>query len=98
MNPFTLMATAVALLWLPMVASAQSADDDARACYEQINSAPDLAIGSCSREIDSGRLSQESLVIAFYNRGSARDNKKDFDRAVADYDQAIQINPQYVLN
>lgn len=98
MNPFTLMATAVALLWLPLAVWAQSADDDAWSCYEQINSAPDVAIGSCTRVIDSGRLSQESLVIAFYNCGSARDNKKDFDRAIADYDQAIRINPQYALN
>jgi len=30
--------------------------------------------------------------MAFYNRGIAYYFQKDFDRAIADYDQAIQLN------
>ena len=33
---------------------------------------------------------------AFYNRGLAWRNKGDLDRAVADFDQAIKLDPKYV--
>ena len=31
---------------------------------------------------------------AFYNRGAAYFGKGEFDRAIADYDQALQLNPK----
>jgi tetratricopeptide (TPR) repeat protein len=34
--------------------------------------------------------------MAFYNRGIAYYFQKDFDRAIADYDQAIQLNANNV--
>ena len=33
---------------------------------------------------------------AYYNRGSAHDERRQFRRAIADYGMAIQIQPNYV--
>ena len=34
-------------------------------------------------------------AAAFNNRGSAYDDKRDYDRAIADYGAAIALNPSY---
>jgi Lipoprotein NlpI, contains TPR repeats len=33
--------------------------------------------------------------VAYYNRGEAYQAKRDYDRAIYDFDQAIKINPNY---
>lgn len=57
--------------------------------------APDLAIGGCTTVIQSGRETKGNLSIAFKNRGVAHYHAKDYDRAIADADQAIKLNPKY---
>ena len=54
----------------------------------------DLQISSCTELIQSGKGNQHGLADAFYNRGNAYATKRDLDHAIADYDQAIQFNPQ----
>jgi tetratricopeptide (TPR) repeat protein len=34
--------------------------------------------------------------LAYNNRGLAYYGKTDYDRAIADYDKAIDVNPRYV--
>lgn len=36
-------------------------------------------------------------MLAYYNRGNAYYDKRDFDRAIKNYDQAIALDPAYVL-
>lgn len=36
---------------------------------------------------------QENVAIAFYNRALAYENKEDYARAIADYDEAVRLNP-----
>ena len=36
-----------------------------------------------------------NYAVALYNRGNAYYEKKDYDRAIADYDAAIKLNPNY---
>jgi tetratricopeptide (TPR) repeat protein len=55
----------------------------------------DLAVGACTAIIQSGQETQENLVVAFNNRGWAHFKLRDYPRAIADYDQSLQINPQY---
>jgi len=57
----------------------------------------DLAIGGCTASIQSGRWSGKDLVWAFINRGNAYVDKKDHDLAIADYDQAIRLDPKHAL-
>lgn len=54
-----------------------------------------LIIRSCTAIIQSGNLSQRGLAIAFTIRGVAYARQRNYDRATADYDQAIRIDPSY---
>ena len=53
----------------------------------------DLQIKSCSTLIQSGAESKENVAIAFYNRALAYEDMGDYDRAIADYSEAIRLNP-----
>ncbi len=55
----------------------------------------DQQIKSCTALIQSGTESKENLAVAFYNRALAYDSKDnyDFERAIADYSEAIRLNP-----
>jgi lipoprotein NlpI len=70
-------------------------NDDAEKCAE--TSTPDLALARCTRAIQSGELSEPSLVVTLNNRGNAYQNKGDYARAIADYDQAIRLNSESAL-
>jgi tetratricopeptide (TPR) repeat protein len=51
-------------------------------------------IRGCTRVINDGRESQENHAIAFNNRGNAYNSKMDYERAIEDFTQAIQLNPK----
>ncbi|MFH1057648.1 MAG: tetratricopeptide repeat protein [Pseudomonadota bacterium] len=55
----------------------------------------DRAIKHFTAAIESGKLSKENQAIAYNNRGSALDDKRQVDKAIADYSKAIAINPRY---
>jgi tetratricopeptide (TPR) repeat protein len=55
----------------------------------------DRSIRGCTQIINRGkRESRKDIAIAHYNRGTAYDNKGQYDRAIADYDKASQLNPR----
>jgi lipoprotein NlpI len=56
---------------------------------------PDQQISGCTAAIQSGRWSGQDLAWAFNNRGLAYQDKHDYDRAIADYDEAIRLDPKY---
>ncbi len=70
-------------------AYAQSAD--VKACEEKKG---DDAIAACTRAIDSGPKNK-ALAGVYFNRAVEWNAKKDFDKAIADYSEAIKINPEY---
>jgi Tetratricopeptide repeat. len=53
----------------------------------------DQQIKSCTALIESGADAKENVAIAFYNRALAYENKEDYERAIADYSEAIRLNP-----
>ena len=53
----------------------------------------DQQIKSCTALIESEKELKENVAIALYNRALAYENKKDYARAIADYDEAIRLNP-----
>jgi tetratricopeptide (TPR) repeat protein len=74
------------------IAAAKTASDP---CYAPSSRySPDDFIANCTTSIQSGQLSTADLATAYYNRGNAYDDKGDHDRAIADYDQSIRLNPQ----
>ena len=52
---------------------------------------PDVAIEACNVEIAAGR----NLAIAYYDRGLAWAKKSETDKALADYNASLKINPDY---
>jgi tetratricopeptide (TPR) repeat protein len=72
------------------VGPANAQTPDQRRCFDRD---PDLSISGCTAIIQSGRQTQQNLAVAFYNRGNAHFRKGQPDRAIADYDQAIRLNP-----
>jgi lipoprotein NlpI len=83
------MWVAVAVFTAPSAAA-----DDAETCAKQSG---DVAIAACSRAIASHRYNGRDLAAQYNNRGVAYQAKGDLDRAIADYSEAIRLNPKYVL-
>jgi tetratricopeptide (TPR) repeat protein len=54
----------------------------------------DQRISSCTALIQSGQLSGARMSWAYSNRGSAYTDKKDYDLAIADFDQVIRFDPK----
>lgn len=58
---------------------------------------PDLAISGCTAVIDSGRGNRKNLLAGVFTlRGNAYNDKGDYDRAFADYNEAIRLDPKDV--
>jgi|GEM_PF-6542147 len=51
------------------------------------------AVADFSRAIESGSLDWESLALAYNNRGVAFGELGDFDRAILDYQRALELKP-----
>jgi tetratricopeptide (TPR) repeat protein len=69
-----------------------AAANDAETCDKQTG---DVAIAACSRAIASGQYKGNGLAVLYNDRGVEYANKNDRDRAIADYEKAIQLNPGY---
>jgi len=54
---------------------------------------PDTKIAGCTALIQAGKASAENLATFYNNRGAAYDDKRDYDRAIPDYTEAIRLNP-----
>ena len=87
MRTALLLAYAVLLL---LVAPAVA--DDRADCT---SSDPDSSIRGCSRIIKKPLVARANRAIAYYNRGVAYANKGDYERAIADFGQAIRLRPDY---
>ena len=62
-------------------------------CAGSGGGSPNLQIRGCTTVINSGQETPENVAIAFGNRGNGFQTNGDYDRAIAEYDQAIQRNP-----
>ena len=56
----------------------------------------DRAIESFTDCIGQDDLLIDQLTVAYYNRGNAHLDKRHFERAIGDYDQALYLKPDYV--
>jgi tetratricopeptide (TPR) repeat protein len=89
----SVIALAVMLAAGPVLA--QSALDRRTCEGEDGASAAQQRVDACSAVIKGGRDKGEKLAEAFNNRGLAYRLKGDYDRAIADYAQAIKLNGKF---
>src|SRR5947208_1713986 len=54
----------------------------------------DLTIAGCTRIIEDARQKPKARGVAFYNRGNAYVLKGDHDKAIADFDEALKLEPK----
>jgi tetratricopeptide (TPR) repeat protein len=58
----------------------------------------DTAIEACTRAIDSKKFNNKKqarvLSLLYTNRGVEYEIKKDYEKAIADHDQAIKVDPK----
>jgi lipoprotein NlpI len=86
-----LILLSIAFLVFGEASSAQSNDDAKKCAAEAERNNFDLSIDYCTQAIQSDVLSDQELAAVFNNRGLAYYNKKDYERAVQDYDQALRL-------
>jgi Tfp pilus assembly protein PilF len=57
----------------------------------------DRAIPACTRILENPATKKEFLVWSTFNRGAAYERKAEYDRALADYERVLVLEPQYLL-
>jgi len=89
---YRMCIVASGMLLLTGVSESRATSDDAKTCAYQSG---DVAIAACSRAIKSGKYRGYQLAIKYLNRGAEWKIKKDYDRALADYNEAIRLSATY---
>ncbi len=89
---------ALALLFLPL---APASAEDLTYCNQAIGAQEagnhDLAIDYYTRCLNEGDLSRGNQVIIYNGRSNAYRDKGEDDRAIADHDQALRLDPDFAL-
>jgi tetratricopeptide (TPR) repeat protein len=80
----------------PSGAGAPPAASTARDHTDCTGSDSDRVIAGCTRMIQNPNETPHNRAVAFYNRGGIYKERKDNDRAISDYSEAIKLDPQYV--
>ncbi len=86
---------------LPGLTSAQAVkqpSSDSLALCQGPNSSLDERMTGCTAMIDAGREAGRTLAIAHCNRGHVFNERGDYDRAIADLDQAIKADAGYACS
>jgi tetratricopeptide (TPR) repeat protein len=87
-----LVGTAALFALTAPAAAASQADWDA--CK---GGDPDRSIVACTRIVQDPSETANRLANAHYNRGIAYKDKGDLDRAIADFGEAIRLNPKHAI-
>lgn len=90
-----IMAGGLALSLLAAPATLAAGLDEVQAGNDAFSAGRyEAAVEAFTRGILAGDLDPEALAIAFNNRGVAYGELGDFDRAIADYGKALELQPQ----
>jgi lipoprotein NlpI len=65
-----------------------------RLCTSNLDVEWDRQITACTSLIESGKVSRQDQAVAHHNRGLAYAVKGDLDRAIADFTEAIRLDPK----
>ena len=69
-----------------------AAADDGEACVRGSGS---TAIDACTRAIDSGRYDRRNLALIYSQRANQRERIGEYEKAIADHNEAIRTDPAY---
>jgi tetratricopeptide (TPR) repeat protein len=64
-------------------------------CAGKAGATPELRIDSCTAVLQAGRQSSKQLAFIYRERGLAFFSKRDYERAIQDYDQAIKLDSRF---
>ena len=83
----------LAAITAALVAAAPAhADENSDRCFKEEGEA---AVAACTRAIQSGKFSGEPLAAIYHNRAIELRRDGDYDRAIADYSQAVRLEPEF---
>jgi lipoprotein NlpI len=88
-------ALCAAALWLAAAGAAAQATEAELRCGD-VSRDPRLAIEVCTRWIEHGQLGRAELAHAYYTRGAEWAALGNHERAVGDYNVALQLDPDFV--
>lgn len=85
-----------ALLAIALSGSATAASPALEARWRQCASVDaDASVVACTAIIGTGTEKDARLASAYYDRANAWREKSEYDRAIADYDLAIRLRPDF---
>ena len=94
------VATILVLLLLGSTAAAQQPRNSGNlksiALCDDAGVPPQARIAGCTALINSGEANANALAVAYNNRGNAYIATAEYDRAIKDFDQAIELAPGHV--
>lgn len=78
--------------------SSAGVDDNWGQCFDGTGTLPAAqGIAACTDLIDGGQLSDQDRAAVLYGRGSFRNESGDYAGALADFDEAIRLSPEFGL-
>ena len=80
---------------LAVLPAGAKTDQNARWCAGEDGASLEQTIGGCGAVIEAGRETPQKLALAHSLRGGAFYYKGEHARAIADYDQAIRLDPTF---
>jgi tetratricopeptide (TPR) repeat protein len=80
------------LLGAAIAAMGQSRQENLNKCRSVD---PDVRITGCTALIQANQDTTGNLYVIYNNRGSAYDDKGDYDRAIQDFNEAIDLDPNH---
>lgn len=78
---------------MPAAAALASSPEDEDDCTRSLE--PDKIIPACTRMAEDRTDTPHNRAVAYYDRGNAYKTLKDYDRALADYSDALKLDPRY---
>ncbi len=97
LRPVAGFAAVIMCLLATGVAAADFDTNNRRCVGLEEGAGPDMRIGACTWLLQSGRVLEEELAQVYYDRGVAYDEKGDYDAAIGDFTQAINLRPDIFL-
>ena len=95
MRRAALYLTVLLGIGLPQAASASGLDEAGAAMIAAQHGDYDEAIRRFGAAIAAGDLGPQNLMLAHHNRGNAFQDKGDYRQAIAEYDSALKLKPDY---